>query len=85
MMTEVAFRRYAHATGAARDVALLDVAQDYVLEYMRREGLFEDTLVFKGGTALRKYVFGTDGRFSGARGPTPAAAGPAGGRWPPRR
>jgi len=45
-------------------VALLDVAQDYVLEYMRREGLFEDTLVFKGGTALRKYVFGADGRFS---------------------
>lgn len=64
MMTEVAFRRYAHATGAARDVALLDVAQDYVLEYMRREGLFEDTLVFKVGTALRKYVFGADGRFS---------------------
>ncbi len=53
MMTEVAFRRYAHAAGAARDVTLLDVVQDYVLEYMRREGLFEDTLVFKGGTALR--------------------------------
>ncbi len=64
MMTEVAFRRYAHAAGAARDVTLLDVVQDYVLEYMRREGLFEDTLVFKGGTALRKYVFGADGRFS---------------------
>ena len=64
MMTEVAFRRYAHAAGTTRDVALLDVAQDYVLEHMRREGLFEDLLVFKGGTALRKYVFGTDGRFS---------------------
>lgn len=64
MITEGAFRRYAHAAGAARDIALLDVAQDYVLEYMRRTGLFEETLAFKGGTALRKYVFGASGRFS---------------------
>ncbi len=64
MMTEGAFRRYAHAAGANREIALLDVAQDYVLEYMRRSDLFEETLIFKGGTALRKYVFGASGRFS---------------------
>lgn len=58
------FRRHAQATGASADVALLDVAQEYVLEHLRREGFFDETLVFKGGTALRKFVFGRDGRFS---------------------
>lgn len=58
------FRRHAQTTGASADVALLDVAQEYVLEHLRREGFFDGTLVFKGGTALRKFVFGRDGRFS---------------------
>lgn len=57
-------RRHTQATGASADVALLDVAQEYVLEHLRREGFFDETLVFKGGTAARKFVFGRDGRFS---------------------
>jgi predicted nucleotidyltransferase component of viral defense system len=47
-----------------REIALLDVAQEYVLEYLRREGAFDGLILFKGGTALRKFVFGATGRFS---------------------
>jgi predicted nucleotidyltransferase component of viral defense system len=58
------FQRHVQSCGGRRDIALLDVAEEYVLEYLRREGLFDQTLVFKGGTALRKFVFGASGRFS---------------------
>lgn len=64
MITEGYFRRHTQAYGGNREVALLDVAQEYVIEYMRRESLFDDLLIFKGGTALRKFVFGVEGRFS---------------------
>lgn len=58
------FRRHVQATGNDLELAHLDVAQDYILEYMRREELFDGYVVFKGGTALRKFVFGRDGRLS---------------------
>lgn len=64
MITAAFFQRHAQACGGDREVALLDVAEEYVLEYLRRAGLFDATLAFKGGTALRKYLFGVDGRFS---------------------
>lgn len=64
MLTAGWFQRHVHACGGRRDIALLDVAEEYVLEYLRREGLFDQMLAFKGGTALRKYVFGASGRFS---------------------
>jgi predicted nucleotidyltransferase component of viral defense system len=64
MITAAFFQRHVHACGGDREVALLDVAEEYVLEYLRRVGLFDSTLVFKGGTALRKYLFGGSGRFS---------------------
>ena len=64
MITLGYFRRHRQQLHGDEDVVLLDVAQEYVLEHLRREGLFDGTLVFKGGTALRKFVFGTDGRFS---------------------
>ncbi|HEY8741959.1 MAG TPA: nucleotidyl transferase AbiEii/AbiGii toxin family protein [Chloroflexota bacterium] len=64
MLTAGWFQRHVQVCGGRRDIALLDVAQEYVLEYLRREGLFDQMLVFKGGTALRKYVFGVSGRFS---------------------
>lgn len=47
-----------------REVALLDIAQDFLLTYLHREGLFDGLLVFKGGTALRKLFAGSAGRFS---------------------
>lgn len=47
-----------------REVALLDIAQDFLLAYFHGEGLFDGLLVFKGGTALRKLFAGSAGRFS---------------------
>lgn len=47
------------------DAALLDVAQDHVLWLLDQLGLFDgETLVFKGGTSLRKCRLGGAGRFS---------------------
>lgn len=47
-----------------RDAALLDIAQDHALCVITRAGLFQRELVFKGGTALRKFRAGHSGRFS---------------------
>jgi hypothetical protein len=48
-----------------RDVAYVDLAQEHLLHWMLTEGLFDQNhVVFKGGTALRKFVFGSKGRFS---------------------
>lgn len=44
-------------------IALLDIAQDFILAHLFAEGIF-DLVVFKGGTALRKLWAGTAGRFS---------------------
>ena len=56
-------RHYQGAKGG-RDAALLDIAQDHVLYLLHRAGLFNEGLVFKGGTALRKFRAGNSGRFS---------------------
>lgn len=45
--------------------ALLDVAQDHLLWLLAELGHFDDgTLIFKGGTSLRKCRIGSAGRFS---------------------
>lgn len=47
------------------DAAVLDAAFDVLLREMHARGLFEEfSVVFKGGTALRKLRFGHKGRFS---------------------
>lgn len=46
------------------EVAVLDIAQDFLLSHLEDGGLFADLVVFKGGTALRKFFAGSDGRFS---------------------
>lgn len=56
-------RHYQGAKGG-RDAALLDIAQDHALFLLHQAGLFEQGLVFKGGTALRKFRAGNSGRFS---------------------
>lgn len=56
-------RHYRGAKGG-RDAALLDIAQDHALHHLHRLRLFEQGLVFKGGTALRKFRAGNSGRFS---------------------
>lgn len=44
--------------------ALLDVAQDYALQYLHMQGVFDLGVVLKGGTSLRKFRAGNAGRFS---------------------
>ncbi|MDR2620237.1 MAG: nucleotidyl transferase AbiEii/AbiGii toxin family protein [Propionibacteriaceae bacterium] len=63
-MTEAFLTRHYQGVRNGRDAALLDIAQDHALYHFHREGLFERGLVFKGGTALRKYRAGQTGRFS---------------------
>jgi uncharacterized protein len=51
--------------GRAREEAYLEFAQEHFLDWCRAEHLFDDDgLVFKGGTAIRKFVLGGQGRFS---------------------
>jgi predicted nucleotidyltransferase component of viral defense system len=64
MITEGHLVRHFQGRSGARDAAILDVAQDHLLWHLHRNGLFESGLVFKGGTALRKFRAGNDGRFS---------------------
>jgi hypothetical protein len=62
-------RTFVGLHGAGRSdtygVALLDVAQDHLLWLLSNLGHFDDgLLIFKGGTALRKFRLGGSGRFS---------------------
>ncbi len=51
--------------GRGRNEAYLEFAQEHFLDWLRQERLFEDeTVVLKGGTAIRKFVLDNDGRFS---------------------
>lgn len=44
-------------------VALMDIAQDFLLAHLHERSVF-DLVTFKGGTALRKLFAGPSGRFS---------------------
>jgi predicted nucleotidyltransferase component of viral defense system len=63
-VTEGHLVRHYQGVKGGRDAALLDIAQDHALYLLHRAGLFERGLVFKGGTALRKFRAGNAGRFS---------------------
>ncbi|MDR1077419.1 MAG: nucleotidyl transferase AbiEii/AbiGii toxin family protein [Propionibacteriaceae bacterium] len=63
-VTEAFLARHYQGVRGGRDAALLDIAQDHALFHLHSEGLFDRGLVFKGGTALRKYRAGQAGRFS---------------------
>jgi hypothetical protein len=68
MITEGQLRLISrYYAGRGREFAFLELAQEHLLEWMVREGLFagaSDDVVFKGGTAIRKYRLGRRGRFS---------------------
>lgn len=78
MIREAAIRELnGRYRGRARDLAYLELVQEHFLHWMLVDGLF-GSCVFKGGTALRKFVFGLSGRFStdldfGARDDGPGA------------
>lgn len=46
------------------DIAVLDIAQDFLLAHFLERGVLGNLVVFKGGTALRKLFAGAQGRFS---------------------
>jgi len=50
-------------SGLAEAVAVMDIAQDFLLAHLHERGVF-DLVTFKGGTALRKMFAGPAGRFS---------------------
>jgi hypothetical protein len=68
MITERAVRRLANAyrVGAAFPLAYLEHAQEHFLKWMDTEELFTEALGtgFKGGTRVRKFDLGHNGRFS---------------------
>lgn len=63
-ITEGHLVRHYQGVKGGRDAALLDIAQDHALHLLHEAGLFDRGLVFKGGTALRKFRAGNAGRFS---------------------
>lgn len=71
MLPRQVIRQYAAGQGIALEVADLEIVLHYALAFLNSAGLLgfrdDDTpgsLLFKGGTALRKCVFGSTGRFS---------------------
>lgn len=71
MLPRQVIRQYAAGQGIALEVADQEIVLHYALAFLNRAGLLgfrdDDTtgsLLFKGGTALRKCVFGSTGRFS---------------------
>jgi predicted nucleotidyltransferase component of viral defense system len=63
-LTDGHIARHYQGVKGGRDAALLDIAQDFALSHLHGQGLFVRDLVFKGGTALRKFRAGSAGRFS---------------------
>jgi uncharacterized protein len=63
-VTEGHLARHYQGMKGGRDAALLDIGQDHALHLLHNAGLFDRGLIFKGGTALRKFRAGNAGRFS---------------------
>lgn len=64
MITEGFLARHHMARSGMTGPALLDVVQDYALQFLYKKGIFELGVVLKGGTSLRKFRAGNAGRFS---------------------
>lgn len=57
-------RHLPRSSDLALEVAVLDIAQDFLLTHLEEHGIFREFVVFKGGTVLRKLFAGAGGRFS---------------------
>lgn len=64
MITPGYLALHSQGRSGGRDVALLDVCQDYALYLLCEQGAFDLGVVLKGGTSLRKFRAGNAGRFS---------------------
>jgi predicted nucleotidyltransferase component of viral defense system len=63
MISAPRLRQYIASTGATPEIALQEVVLTYVLAALYEQP-FAEQLAFKGGTALRKLLYGAEGRFS---------------------
>ena len=52
-----------NAGAQGREAAVVDIAQDLLLQHLHSEGKL-DFVAIKGGTAIRKLYAGKEGRFS---------------------
>jgi len=64
MLTENDVIWHCHDQNESQDAALVDIAQDYVLNHFHQQGFFSRGLVLIGPAALRKYRAGIRARFS---------------------
>lgn len=72
MVSSALIRQYANGARVSPEIAGQDIALHYALALLNERGLIgrppgggkQGPLLFKGGTALRKCVFGSLGRFS---------------------
>jgi hypothetical protein len=64
MITEGYLVRHYQGRRGGRGPAIIDIAQDHLLQLLAREGFFDLGVALKGGTALRKFWAGNAGRFS---------------------
>ena len=64
MITEGYLARHHMGRSGMTGPALLDVAQDYALQFLFQHEIFDLGVVLKGGTSLRKFRAGNAGRFS---------------------
>ncbi|GHT83623.1 hypothetical protein FACS1894125_7260 [Actinomycetota bacterium] len=63
-LTQAHLLRYApNNTGAGLEASIIDVAQDFLLTSLYKQGVF-DYIAIKGGTSIRKFYAGNSGRFS---------------------
>jgi len=64
MLTENDVIWHCHDDRTSRDAAVVDIAQDQILNYLHKQGFFSRGLVLSGSAALRKYRGGIRARFS---------------------
>ncbi len=64
VITEGHLARHYQGQKGGRGPAIIDIAQDHLLAHLEREGVFELGISLKGGTSVRKFRAGNQGRFS---------------------
>lgn len=64
MITEGHLARHYQGQRGGRGPAIIDIAQDHLLAHLSSRGVFDLGVSLKGGTSVRKFRAGTQGRFS---------------------
>lgn len=64
MITEGHLARHYQGRRGGRGPAIIDIAQDHLLAHLASQGLFDLGVALKGGTSIRKFRAGNQGRFS---------------------